>query len=85
MDNFIYDRCTRVIFGKGTEDKVGEEVKRFGNNVLLHYGGGSIKKWGLYDRVLKSLKKSGITVTELGGVKHVHGRNTKENVKTSPF
>jgi len=69
MDNFTYDRCTKVIFGKGTEDTVGGEVKKFGNTVLLHYGGGSIKKWGLYDKVVKSLKKSGIKVIELGGVK----------------
>jgi alcohol dehydrogenase len=69
MDNFIYDRSTRIIFGKGTEDTVGAEAKKFGSTVLLHYGGGSIKKWGLYDRVVKSLKKSGIRVIELGGVK----------------
>ena len=69
MDNFIYDRCTKVIFGKDTENTVGEEVKKFGSTVLLHYGGGSIKKSGLYDRVLKSLKQSGIKIVELGGVK----------------
>ncbi|MCK5567705.1 MAG: iron-containing alcohol dehydrogenase, partial [Actinomycetia bacterium] len=69
MDNFIYDRCTKVIFGKGTEDTVGEEVKKFGSTVLLHYGGGSIKRSGLYDRVMKSLKKSGIKIVGLGGVK----------------
>jgi len=69
MENFIYDRCSKVIFGKDTENQVGEEVKKFGNTVLLLYGGGSIKKWGLYDRVIKSLKKSGLKVVELGGVR----------------
>jgi len=69
MENFIYDRSTKVIFGKGTENTVGEEVKKFGNTVLLHYGGGSIKKSGLYDKVIKSLQKSDIKIIELGGVK----------------
>lgn len=69
MDNFTYDRCTKVIFGKDTEDQVGKEAKNFGNTVLLLYGSGSIKKWGLYDRVIKSLKKSSIKVVELGGIK----------------
>jgi alcohol dehydrogenase len=69
MENFVYDRCTKVIFGKGTENQVGEETKMFGNTVLLLYGGGSIKKWGLYDRVMKSLKKSDLKVLELGGVR----------------
>jgi alcohol dehydrogenase YqhD (iron-dependent ADH family) len=68
MQNFIYDRCTKVIFGKDTESAVGAEVKRHTDKVMLHFGGGSIKKTGLYDRVMKSLKNGGVEVVELGGV-----------------
>ncbi|ERJ11440.1 iron-containing alcohol dehydrogenase [Haloplasma contractile] len=69
MQNFIYDNKTRIIFGKDTETQVGEEVKQYGKKVLLHYGGGSIKKYGLYDRVVASLKEADLSVVELGGVK----------------
>jgi hypothetical protein len=68
MKNFVYDRCTRVIFGRGTETHVGTEVKKFTDKVMLHYGGGSIKKFGLYDRVVTSLKEAGVAMVELGGV-----------------
>lgn len=50
------------------EDRVGDEVKLYGKKVLLHYGSGSIKKYGLYDKVLRSLKEKGIEVVKLGGV-----------------
>ncbi|OFW64857.1 MAG: butanol dehydrogenase, partial [Actinobacteria bacterium RBG_19FT_COMBO_36_27] len=46
----------------------GTETVKYGKKVLLHYGGGSIKKYGLYERVLKSLKDAGMEVIELGGV-----------------
>jgi alcohol dehydrogenase YqhD (iron-dependent ADH family) len=69
MQNFTYQNATRVIFGKGTEDTVGAEVKKCGKKVLLHYGSGSIKKTGLYDRAVKSLKSAGVDFIELGGVK----------------
>lgn len=69
MENFVFDCCTRVIFGKGTENQVGEVAKKYGNKVFLHYGGGSIKKWGLYNRVIESLEKASIEVVELGGVR----------------
>jgi hypothetical protein len=68
MKNFVYNRCTKVIFGKDTEQEVGREVRGFTDTVLLHYGGGSIKKTGLYDKVVKSLKDAGVKVVELGGV-----------------
>ncbi|MGL1892403.1 MAG: iron-containing alcohol dehydrogenase [Spirochaetaceae bacterium] len=68
MNNFTYDNKTKVIFGKSTEDCVGSETKKYSDKVLLHYGGGSIKKTGLYDRVLKSLKEADVEVIELGGV-----------------
>jgi len=69
MENFVFEGCTKIIFGKGTENQVGEEVKKYGRSVLFHYGGGSIKKWGLYDRVVKSLQKSGVKIFEVGGVR----------------
>lgn len=68
MDNFTYRNATKIIFGKDTETKVGKKAARYGNRALLIYGSGSIKKYGLYDRVLKSLKEAGLEVIELGGV-----------------
>lgn len=68
MQNFVYDRSTKVIFGKDTELEVGKEVRRFTDKIMLHYGGGSIKKYGVYNRVMKSLKDAGVEVVELGGV-----------------
>ena len=70
MENFTFFSPTYFVFGKGTENETGKYVKRFnGNKVLLHYGGGSIKKSGLYDRVMNCLKESGIEVVTLGGVR----------------
>lgn len=69
MLNFNYESPTNFVFGKGTEEGVGDLTKAYGSKVLLHYGGGSIKKFGLYDRVVKSLKAAGIEIVELGGVK----------------
>ncbi len=68
MENFVFQNTTKIIFGKGTENNVGNEIKGLGKNILLHYGGGSIKKTGLYDRVVKSLREAGINFIELGGV-----------------
>ncbi|MBD3184051.1 iron-containing alcohol dehydrogenase [Candidatus Poribacteria bacterium] len=68
MKNFEFYCPTRVIFGKNTESQVGTETKKYGKKILLHYGGGSIKRTGLYDRVIKSLRQEGIEVIELGGV-----------------
>jgi alcohol dehydrogenase YqhD (iron-dependent ADH family) len=66
--NFEFLIPTNIIFGRDTEQFVGEQIKPFGKKVLLHYGGGSIKKSGLYDRIVASLKKSGLEYIELGGV-----------------
>jgi len=68
MKNFIFRNETRIIFGKDTEGQVGKETAKYGKKVMLHYGGGSIKKYGIYDKVLKSLKDEGLEVIELGGV-----------------
>ncbi len=69
MKNFEFHCFTKYLFGKGTEDKVGEEVKKVGTKVLLTYGGGSIKQTGLYDKVIRSLKEQNIQITELSGIK----------------
>ena len=68
MINFEYYNPAKIIFGKGVENGVGREVAKYGKRVLLHYGGGSIKRNGLYDRVVTSLKAEGLYVAELGGV-----------------
>ena len=69
MENFTFVNTTKIIFGKGTENQVGSETAKYGKKVLIHYGGGSIKKYGLYERVLKSLKDAALQTSELGGVK----------------
>ena len=68
MENFEFYSPTRIIFGRGTEEKAGELAREYGKKVLLHYGGGSIKKYGLYDRVVQSLREAGVDFMELGGV-----------------
>ena len=69
MENFNFYRPTRIIFGRGSEEKVGKETKKYGKKILLHYGQGSIKRTGLYDKVMRSLNKENIEIVELGGVK----------------
>ncbi|MCL2580021.1 MAG: iron-containing alcohol dehydrogenase [Oscillospiraceae bacterium] len=70
MLNFDYHAPSRIVFGKDTQKQVGDLLKGYGiKKVLLHYGGGSIKKSGLYDQVIASLKGAGIGWAELGGVK----------------
>jgi len=67
MDNFVFQNPTKIVFGKDTDLQVGEQTALHAKKVLLHYGGGSIKKSGLYDRVKKSLNDAGVEVVELGG------------------
>jgi len=69
MKDFSFYNPVRIIFGKDSEENVGKETKKYGKKVLLHYGGGSIKKTGLYDKVISSLRKESIEVIELGGIK----------------
>ena len=68
MDNFSYQNPTRIIFGKGAQKEVGAYTAQYGKKVLLHYGGGSIKRSGLYDQVVQSLKDAEVDFVELGGV-----------------
>ncbi len=61
MQNFDYMTPTRLIFGKGVVDeKLADLMNGFGNKILLTYGGGSIKKIGLYDKVKELLKDNEI-------------------------
>lgn len=69
MNNFIWYNPTRIIFGKDAHKSVGEEVVKYSKNILLHYGGKSIKAAGTYEAVTKSLTEAGVRYTELGGVK----------------
>ncbi|MCL2372842.1 MAG: iron-containing alcohol dehydrogenase [Defluviitaleaceae bacterium] len=68
MENFQICTPTNLVFGKGTQHQIGELIKPYGKKVLLHYGGGSVKKIGLYDDTVNSLKKAGVDFVELGGV-----------------
>lgn len=70
MENFSFYAPTYFAFGEDSEYRTGELVKRFGGNkVLIHFGGGSVIKSGLLDRVRQSLKDAAIDFVELGGVK----------------
>lgn len=68
MQNFIYSIPTTVYFGRGQVSNLGSLASQFGDRVLLVYGGGSIKRTGVYDQVVSSLKESGIEIGELPGV-----------------
>ncbi|MDR3221866.1 MAG: iron-containing alcohol dehydrogenase, partial [Candidatus Accumulibacter sp.] len=70
MLNFQFYSPTEFVFGRETENQVGELVKRYGGTkVLIHYGGGSVTKSGLYDRTVKSLEAAGLELVSLGGAK----------------
>ncbi|MES9743937.1 iron-containing alcohol dehydrogenase, partial [Priestia megaterium] len=64
MENFIYHNPTKLIFGKDQLQALSEELPKYGKNILLVYGGGSIKKNGLYDQVLTLLKELNVNIHE---------------------
>ena len=68
MENFIYDIPTTVYFGKGQLHQLERIIREYGKRVLLVYGGGSIKRNGIYDEVVLQLQKAGREYVELGGV-----------------
>ena len=68
MNNFSYCNPTKMVFGKDSQKEAGRLIKPDADRILLHYGSGSIKKSGLYDEVITSLKDAGIEVFELAGV-----------------
>ena len=70
MNNFTFYSPTYFVFGKDEENNTGKYVKRFGGSkVLIHFGGGSVVRSGLLDRVKASLSAEGIEYVELGGVR----------------
>ena len=68
LGNFSYCNPTKLYFGKDAFDYLGGELNKYGKNVVLVYGGGSIKKNGIYDAVMKILKDCDKNVAEISGV-----------------
>lgn len=68
MLNYIHDIPTKLYFGEGQIESLPEILDAYGKNVLLVYGGGSIKKIGLYDKIMKLLSDNGFKVTECDGI-----------------
>ena len=68
LGNFSYCNPTKLYFGKDSLDNLNNELPKYGSNVVLIYGGGSIKKNGIYDSVIDILNKNGKNVAEIAGV-----------------
>lgn len=68
INNFVYYNPTKIYFGNKQLEHLAEEVMKFGKKVCLVYGGGSIKKNGLYDKIIKLLTDAGIEVSEAADV-----------------
>lgn len=68
LGNFSYCNPTKLYFGKNSIESLNEELPKYGKNVLLIYGGGSVKKNGIYDEVIKILKNNSKNIAEISGV-----------------
>lgn len=69
MNNFIYEIPTKIYFGENQlQVNLSQEIKKYGNKVLLVYGGGTIKKIGLYQEIIKELQDFNIEVYEFSGI-----------------
>lgn len=68
MYNFTFDVSTKIFFGKGQIKNLSGEIIKYSNRILLVYGGGSIKKNGIYNAVVSNLKENNIEFIELSGV-----------------
>ena len=68
LGNFTYCNPTKLYFGEKSLENLSYELKNYGDNILLVYGGGSVKKTGLYDEIIKILTDCGKNITELPGV-----------------
>lgn len=68
MQNFDYYIPTKIFFGKGKINVIGKEIKKYASKILIVYGGGSIKRNGIYDKAVEILKESNISFCELPGV-----------------
>jgi len=69
MQNFVFENPTKIVFGKDQIKETGSEVRKFGRKVLMVYGQGSIKKSGVYDQVVASLREAGLEIVEFPGVR----------------
>lgn len=69
MENFAYEYPTKVLFGKGAaKEHLGKALSAYGPHVMLAYGGGSIRRNGIYDEIMEILRTADKTVTEFGGI-----------------
>ncbi|WP_303149385.1 iron-containing alcohol dehydrogenase [uncultured Megasphaera sp.] len=68
LGNFTYHNPTKIYFGEDSLQSLKQELPKYGDNVVLIYGGGSIKKNGIYDAIQKLLEQQGKQVTEISGV-----------------
>ena len=68
LGNFTYYNPTKLYFGGGSVASLRDELPKYGPNIVLVYGGGSIKKNGIYDQVTAILKDCGKNVAEISGV-----------------
>lgn len=68
MKDFVFFNDTKVYFGKDQMQHLSKEIKKYGKKVLLTYGGGSIKRNGLYDLVVKCIKEANLELYELSGI-----------------
>ena len=68
LGNFVYCNPTKLYFGNDSLRYLNAELPKYGNNVILIYGGGSIKKNGIYDEVTNILEAAGKTVVEFSGI-----------------
>jgi len=66
--DFTFQNPTKIYFGKKSLDNLETELKKYGKKVLLAYGGGSIKKNGIYDKVIAILKKSDKEIFECNNI-----------------
>ena len=66
--SFVYDIPTKVFFGEGQIENLGAQLSVYGSRVLLVYGGGSIKKTGVYDKIVAQIKGAGLELYELSGI-----------------
>ncbi len=68
MNNFTFTYPTKVYFGKGAAENIKAELAKYGGTVMLAYGGGSVKKNGVYDEITAMLKEAGKTIVEFSGI-----------------
>ena len=68
MENFVYHSPTKVYFGKGMISKLGKTAASYGKSALIVYGGGSIKKNGVYDAIVSQLESASVAHFDLSGV-----------------